>query len=211
MSLDDRHLLEAWRERPAGAGPAECPDPERIWRAVALESPEEERRQLIDHLAGCASCAQAWRLAAGLAGPAMAPEPAARSSWLPRAMLAAASIVAVVGLGWLALHRSPIPGTALRATEPAILSLLDEGSALPRDRFQLRWSPGPPGTIYDVEVGTSDLRLLSRAMALVDPEYLVPPQAFQDVASGTVIAWRVEATLPDGRVVAGVTHLNIVR
>jgi hypothetical protein len=215
VSLDDRLLRESWRERaPAGAPSASCPDPARIWSAVALEVSSKERRSLIDHVAGCALCAETWRLAAGLGGP---PRPLAttvrhRATAWPRLALAAASIVVVSGLGWLALERLPGWESALRATEPvAIRSLLREGEALPRDGFLLRWTPGPPGTIYDLEVGTIDLKLVTRAMALTVPEYLVPEEALAGLAPGASIAWRVEATLPDGRVVASVTHFNAVR
>lgn len=214
MSTDDRRLRERWLERtPVGAPPTGCPDPERIWRAVALESPASERRSLIDHAAVCAHCAETWRLAAGFTdrtSPQAATVRRRAVGW-PRLALAAASIVAAVGLGWLALHREADQEAALRATEPAIRSLLEDGEALPRDRFLLRWTPGPPGTIYDFEVGTTDLKLVSRGVALTAAEYLVPAEALESLAPDTSIAWRVVATLPDGRVVTSVTHFNGVR
>lgn len=213
MSTDDRRLRERWLERtPVGSPPPGCPDPERIWRAVALESPASERRSLIDHAAVCAHCAETWRLAAGFT-ERTSPQAATvqRVGGWRQLALAAASIVAAVGLGWFALHREVGQEAALRATEPAIKSLLEDGTALPRERFLLRWTPGPPGTIYDVEVGTTSLKLVSRGVALTAAEYLVPASSLESLAPGTSIAWRVEATLPDGRVVASVTHFNGVR
>lgn len=213
MSSDDSNLRESWRDRAPASPSAACPDAERIWRAVALESSAGERRSVIEHVAACALCAETWRLAAGF-GERTAPQATTvrrRPVGLPQLALAAASIVAAVGLGWLALHRWPGQETALRAPEPAIRSLLEDGAALPRDRFLLRWTAGPRGTIYDVEVATTDLKLLARGLALATPEYLVPQDALRDLVPGTSIAWRVEATYPDGRAVASVTHFNGVR
>jgi hypothetical protein len=216
MSTDDRRLRELWREREAGSAPSpSCPEPERIWRAVGLESSTGERQALVKHLTGCARCAETWRLAAGLADRSV-PQTAAAAAerrWRtrPQLALAAASLVVAVGLGWLALRPGTDRGTAVRATGGDIRSLLQSGQALPRERFLLRWTPGLPGTIYDVEVATIDLKLLARGIALTEPEFLVPTEALAGLPSGTSIAWRVEAALPDGRSVASVTQFNRVR
>jgi hypothetical protein len=99
----------------------------------------------------------------------------------------------------------------LRTTAVEIRSALGDATALPRDRFMLRWTPGPRGTIYDIEVATTDLRLLSRQMALTSTEYLVSAEALAGVAAKETIAWRIHATLPDGRVVNSMTFFNSVQ
>src|SRR5262245_37567085 len=43
------------------------PLPERIWDAVRLSGPLDERLEIIDHLSECPTCAEAWSLAAELA------------------------------------------------------------------------------------------------------------------------------------------------
>jgi hypothetical protein len=211
MSTPETRLREEWRERTAaGPVPGGCFDAEQIWRAVALETSVSDRRTLVDHVASCAACAETWRLANELRDQAPAQAGAVRR---PRTVgsrqfaLAAATLIAVVGMGWFALHRGPDPA-ALRASEPGIRSLLEDGGTLPRERFLLRWTPGPPGTIYDVEVATTELKLVTRGLALTTPEFLVPEGALANLAPGTSIAWRVEAMLPDGRVVTSVTHVN---
>ena len=211
MSIEDRRLTESWRECPAAAATSQdCPDAERIWRAVVLESPVDERRALIAHVATCAQCAENWRIAAGLAAGARRPSSAAwhRSWGLRRLILAAASIIAVVGLGWFALETDSRRDTTVRSTEPSISSLVENAGTMPRDRFLLRWTEGPQGTLYDIEVGTTDLKRLARGTALTTSEFLVPESAFADVEPGTPIAWRVEAMLPDGRVIASFTYVN---
>ena len=213
MSTQETRLREEWRERnAAGPVPRGCFEAEQIWRAVALETSASDRRALIDHVATCVRCAENWRLANELVERAPAPAGALRrhrAVGLPQLALAAASLIAVVGLGWFALHRGTDP-SALRATEPGIRSLLEDGGTLPRERFLLRWTPGPPGTIYDVEIATTELKLVTRGLALTTPEFLVPEGTLANLAPGTSIAWRVEATLPDGRVVTSVTHFNDV-
>lgn len=41
----------------------ECPAPEDLLDALQGSVPEEERLAVVDHLAVCAVCAEAWRLA----------------------------------------------------------------------------------------------------------------------------------------------------
>ena len=211
---DDRALRDRWRERSYPGAPSPgCPDPETLRRAVALELPVDERRSLVRHVGGCALCAETWRLAVALgdAPRRIAPAVPRRIGSGTRLALAAACLATVALLGWYAVRREGGREETMRAGEPSVRSVLREGQALPREDFRLRWTPGPEGTIYDVEVATADLRLLSRAMALTSPEYRVPADALEGVPAGTTIAWRVEATLPDGRVVASVTHLTPLR
>lgn len=40
-----------------------CPSPERLFDAFHGVCSHEERLEVLDHLAGCAVCADAWRLA----------------------------------------------------------------------------------------------------------------------------------------------------
>lgn len=214
MSADDRDLRDAWRER-APRSPEGCPDAEAILRAATGRARPAEVRAVAEHAMRCAGCAEDWRLARALAPATTAAQerPAApRRAWHAPLLAAAALVIGVAGIGLVALRVPVQPDAAWRdATSTAIRSKLAESSALPRDRFLLVWTPGPPGTVYDIEVGTPSLQVLSRARALTSTVYLVPAERLTSIPAGGVVAWRVEATLPDGRRVASVTHLNQVR
>lgn len=213
MSTDDRSLREAWRER-AGSDPVGCPDADAILRAATGASNAGEFNAIAEHAMRCPACAEAWRLARALAAGerVAAREVRERTAWRTPLLAAAALVVAVAGLG-LVMLRAPERGDqALRDAAPETLrSTLQDGAALPRDRFVLTWSPGPPGTVYDVEVGTPQLEILIRGRALDVTTFLVPREALEGIPDGGVVAWRVEATWPDGRRISSITHLNQVR
>src|SRR5438128_10363716 len=67
MNQDARELakLRAAFTAPAAAAPApeDCPSPETIWAAVRGELPPQALREVVDHTARCAACAEDWRLA----------------------------------------------------------------------------------------------------------------------------------------------------
>ncbi len=98
---------------PTAEARADCPEPERVWRAAAGEVPSAEIRALVDHTAGCPSCAEEWRLARELVPNvqgSVANFPverrAPRSGWWLAAAAAGLLVVAGVPL-WrasLALH-----------------------------------------------------------------------------------------------------------
>jgi hypothetical protein len=210
VNLDDPTLRRAWAaesDEPQAAG---CPDDDRTWRAVNLELPPAERAALVDHLESCPRCAESWRVAAALVErPALAPR---TSAGVP-AVFKIAAVLALAAVGsWIVVRQTREGSVGDRQPGGVeVRSLLEERAPLARDAFVLEWTPGPPGTIYEIEVGTSDLRSLTRAFALTEPTYTVPATALADLPAGTVVAWRVQATLPDGRVVASVTHLNPIQ
>jgi hypothetical protein len=144
MSQDDQELarLRAAFAAPAVAapGPESCPAPETIWEAVRGELPPAELRQVVEHTASCAACAEDWRLAAELVRqPATAAETApgkvlqGRFGWRPlmAAAALAAGLLIVVGM-----YRTGIvgPGQPIyrEAGSEAIRSLIPENQALPR-------------------------------------------------------------------------------
>jgi hypothetical protein len=62
----------------------------------------------------------------------------------------------------------------------------------------LRWTPGPEGTTYNLQVATERLEKISEARGLTAAEYLVPEAALRMVPAGARVLWRVETVLPDG-------------
>ena len=183
--------------------PAACPSPEQIWGAVRGELPPGEIRQIVEHTAACASCAEDWRLAVALQKPEGASNVVhATERFTARQRLrnwglaaAAALAVAVVGIQW---QQQKLEETAYRGEQATIQSLVEEGSPLPRNQFLLRWSAAAPGTTYDVEVSTEDLRVVASAEDLREPQLLVPASALAGLPAGTRLFWKVDADLPQG-------------
>jgi hypothetical protein len=111
-------------------------------------------------------------------------------------LLAAAAMIVVAVL--TVPTRSPVD--ALRAPGGvAIASELPAGRPLARDRCVLRWSGGPPGTLYAVEAAREDLTVLLRAEAVEEPEYRIPENLLTSLPPGATLFWRVEAVLPDAK------------
>ena len=207
-------LRAAFAARAVAAALESCPPAERIWQAAGGALDPRLTREVVDHLAVCAACAEAWRLAADLqrelgaelAAPVTLPA-APRRTW-------AAAVAAVVVLsagGILAtalLRRPPAAPPAYRAPQTqSVRSLVPEERPLDRDDCRLRWS-GPEGSRYDLLVSGEDLRVLQRARGLVATEYRVPSSALAHLPPGTRILWQVEAILPDGERLASATFVQ---
>ena len=154
-------LSRLLRERSVDAHPrADRPDPDQIWLAVRRELPLEGRLAVIDHTASCAACAEAWRIAKECAADAdagaIAVDASSASAARPprRAALwwlaAAAVIVLAAGSAYLIRPRGTVdpifrdPGGRVPASEIA------PGTALARDGFVLKWTPGPAGAKYNL-------------------------------------------------------------
>ena len=212
---EPKHETEKLRE--AFASPADeqhtegCPEPDRIWQAARGQLSASAAGHVVDHVAACSACAGAWRLA-------MSPSDAeqaeigsgstARSwdSWTAAGGLAAAVLLVVAVVAVVQDRRQPPP--AMRASEGvSIRSLIAEDTPLPRNECVLRWSAGPEGALYDVRVGTRELRTLVRERELERPEFTVPEESLSELPSGAKILWRVEALLPDGRRISSETFV----
>jgi hypothetical protein len=180
---------------------ASCPPPERVWEAVAGELGRDEVRAVIGHVAVCAACAEAWRLARELgAGGSAEVASAGRRRWL--LPLAAAAVLALAfGIGLRdrpELREGPVPEPSTLRAAPgpaAVRSLVPEDVPLTRDDFLLRWS-GPPGARYDLTVIAGDA--VVQVQGLEDPEHRLPHEALDDLPAAAQVYWRVEAELPDG-------------
>jgi hypothetical protein len=197
--------------------PAACPPPEKIWESVRGELPPGQSREIVTHMAACPSCAEDWRLAVALQRPETASNviPAADRFTFGQRMrnwgLAAAAVLAlaVVGVQWV---QQVDPQAGYRGNEATIQSLLEEGDALPRQQFLLRWSaPETPGATYDVEVSTEDLRVIASGDDLREPRFLVPAYALAGLPPGARLLWKVDAELPQGGRVTSTTFVTTLQ
>ncbi|RKH49423.1 hypothetical protein D7Y23_16810 [Corallococcus sp. AB050B] len=228
-------LRTALREDDA---PGEPVDADLVWRAVRQELPAEERRAVIERVAADPAWAQAWRLAKAMSQAAAeaergAPEvkaevPAARvevpakvvpltarRSWQGRQAMAAMAATVVVLVGAVVVVRqqqAQVDPTRIRGgTAEVIASRVPEATALPRERFELRWSGVPQAVSWSVQVSSEDLKVFHRAERLESREYTVPADVLAELPSGARVLWQVEARLPDGSVQRGSTFVNRVR
>ncbi len=209
---------------------AEEIDSERIYLAAAGESPEDERRAVIDQVATSAAAAEIWRLAvelqralakgaqedeeaaleadeqdekpSGEVLPFRVAAPAPRRFFPRRTLLAMAAVLAAaIGFGvWTRMHA---PDPELRGTGTVLSATVADGARLQRGAFRLSWVPLPDaGTRYTVRVTTEDLRPVAEGLRLEAPSYQVPESALAAFPAGTRLLWLVEARTADGRTVA---------
>lgn len=199
--------LRAAFQAPAGPAPAPetCPAPEMIWEGVRGELPPQQMREVLDHTASCAACAEDWRLAAEIEREASRSATAAPGKVIVgrfgrfRSLAAAAAIAAGLLVAVNVYRDSgPQEPTYRNAEQTDVRSLLPEGTALPRQGAVLRWSPVPGATSYDVQVSTEDLQVVATAQGQTATEYRIPESGLQNLAPGTNLLWQVDAVFPDG-------------
>jgi hypothetical protein len=212
--IGDDQLREAFALSDSLRGPREaCPSPERLWESAREDLGAGENEIVVRHLATCAACAAAWRVARDLAGgdaaaaaPVIARRRAGWREWMPLA--AAAMLIVVAGIALQYVDLRPTSPPAYRAEEALSIRPSSESlRPMPRDRFLLRWSAGPAGTSYDVRVIARGRPPLARGVRLTQPEFQVPAAAFDSIPARTKILWQVTAYLPDGRVSDSATFI----
>jgi hypothetical protein len=142
MTDDGSHqIADAIRRASVDARPRDdCPAAERIWDAVRLELPLQERLEIIDHTTQCLVCAEAWRIAMTLGGDRSASaghvSERPRRSWMGTGARAAGLVLAIVGLAYFLMRREapPVPPPTAQTTpiepgvsSPVLVSLNDGG------------------------------------------------------------------------------------
>ena len=186
-------------------------DMERIWRAASGELPPEERRELVDRMATESGLAESWRLAHELqrgVAPAQGADVRHGRWWMQRWVAVAALVLLTVGIAVTVQRTRSGDGDTLRDSRRVqVESLVPADTALPRNAFRLRWTPGPEGSRYDVRVTTEDLRLLATAMDLIDPELVVDADALATLAPRSRVFWQVDMKSPAGETVASPTFI----
>jgi hypothetical protein len=210
---DAEDLRRAFQALADSSGECSREDLDRIWLAVSGELPAGQRRELVERLATDPACAEAWRVAHELRRnlpTALVQE--RRPAWRSAPWLAAAAVLLLAASVVFVSRRDHSGDTTFRDPgRPAIASLVPTDRALPKAAFQLRWSPGPQDSRYQVRVTTEDLRLLTTVGDLTRPEVVIDAASLSDVPEGSRILWQVEVTLPSGERVVSPTFVVRVR
>lgn len=188
---------------------ADCPAAEGLFDAATGSASQQQFEAIVEHTVSCGACAESWRLARevsdGLVAGASSGLGRARG-WIWIAM--AAAILLAVGVPLLRYLPEESPTPVWRDQgRLEIASLQPEGSPMPRDQFVLRWSEPAPGARYMVTVGGEKLEPIASRDDLLEPEYHVPAAALASMPDGAKVLWRVQARLPDGRVVGSPTFI----
>jgi len=206
----DQTLRAAFAALSLEARPAQnCPTAEELFIAANGSAARKRFEEIVEHTVGCGACAESWRLArelnAGLE-QAAAPGRSWTRGWLLLPL--AAAILLAVGLPLMRQWSGDSSAPVWRAGgQREITSLQPEDKPLPRDQFMLRWSEPAPGARYRVDVGGERLEPIATGDELVRPEFQVPAAALASLPDGAKILWRVQARLPDGRVVLSPTFV----
>jgi len=118
--------LDRMRQAFAGdtAPGADCPPADRIWEAVNGELEPVDAAAVVDHVAACGACAEAWRIARELetegAAPRPIPFPAKRHVPGVWPLLAAAATLILAIAAWPLLRGTPAPAApAATAAAPS--------------------------------------------------------------------------------------------
>jgi hypothetical protein len=166
----------------------QCPSAEQLFAAASGDLERNEQLRIVDHASQCAECAQAWRLAMELgARPATSAAPTRRNlfhrlRWPAQGPMRASpielrwfalagSVVCVMGIAmYLAVPIKKQAPMYREAAHPMTPVSLVTGS-LTRDRFLLRWSPGPRGSTYNLRLTTPELipLLVEQDLARIGP------------------------------------------
>jgi hypothetical protein len=179
----------------------ECPPAEQLWDA-ARGARAGNVRELVEHMATCGACAEAWRLARELEPAAGAREPrsTAQPWWRQQrwiAVAAAAAMALVLGMTW----RPPAdaPAEVVRgAIQERVARTPEDGGRLSLEDPVLAWQ-ATDGATYDLTVMTAELdRTLVRIDGLEAAEYRIPDDALRGVAAGSELLWFVAVWTPDG-------------
>lgn len=184
--------------------PGGCLKAEEVWRAAGGELERRRRREIVDHLAICPNCSEAWRLAVSLHADARSNPLAGEAletglRW--RVAAIAATLLLALGLPLGSLFFSQQEPGFRQQEEPVIQSLLIEQELIPRQRFVLRWTPvaAKEPVRYSVIVTTEDLQVVAEEQGLLETHYQVPQALLSHLKSGARLRWQIQAILDNGR------------
>lgn len=190
----------------AAWSPGSCPEPDRIWEAVRGELPPEEVREVVDHVAVCASCAEDWRIAVAFEKESelksQEREAVVRRfpvrQFQPWLAAAAAALVLTVGGVVYQQTQEVAPKAGYRGTGSKTEAVAEQ--TCPRQACVLTWKPVEGAESYEILVSNSaELTTVADPKGLTTTQYQVPASALAGFPSGTRLQCIVTAVFPDGR------------
>ena len=213
-------VRNAWLESAHVPADEACLDAAWIWDALAGTRSPADIEAGLAHVAQCAACAEAWRVAhelmveTGQVAPSRPAAPAWQSwrVWLP----AAAAVVLLIGgtavdRGWLERGPSGPEADVVRGGAATLSSPMAEPAACDRAACRLTWTDAGAGARYTIRVTSGGLEPVAYASGLATPAYELPAASLQKLAPGAEILWQVDAVLPDGQRLASPTFPLVVR
>lgn len=216
LDRPSRHSERFLNPPPAATSRDDCPGSDQFAQALRRELPVAERKRLLDHIAGCAACTLAWRMAREFEAEFGAAHNRTSAGW-SRTWLALAATLAGVALlltvwrssGGIAPPHDLTEQERTAAHDVQVESLVPgqiERAAL-ENGFEFRWRivPEQPGARYQFTLSTRALTVLQSATDLKTPTQRAPAALFNRLEPPTVVLWRVDVLLPDGRLIAGPT------
>jgi hypothetical protein len=188
----------------------ECPEPDRIWSAVRGELPADELREVLSHVALCASCAEDWRIAMAFEEEARQREEARvipfhrYQRWVAAA--AAALVLTVSGKYIHEWQKEQGPPT-YRGEQTRIEAVVSTGEALPREAFVLAWKPVENAESYDLSVTDANLIVVAHQKG-TSTTYQIPAGDLAALSPGAKLHWTVTAFDEDGGILSTATFTN---
>jgi hypothetical protein len=195
MKLSRRQLASAWRGDAAGP----CLDKQEIQRAARSELGAGERERVVDHLVGCAPCAETVKMVRALdgwAGEAAGEQRPQATRRRMRYAIAALFIVTIAaGALWVSL-RSGVPDPdAFRGPEANRLLL----ATTPRDGARLRTPPealsitgvAGPDERYIVTLYDGGMAPIWRSAEGTSTSFVLPESVRNRLGAGQRYYWRV--------------------
>jgi len=183
---------------------AACPPAEEIWAAATGEATPHATRRVVDHLASCAMCGAAWRVARDIGGAPAHPRIATGVPWQRLATYAAALALAVVA-AFTFRSAAPVAPTLRAGSSPEIVSALDESVPISRHGLTLRWRGAPAGSLCRVTVADRELEPLYELGGIAGTESPVPSSALAGQAAGALLYWRIACEPTQGAPIASST------
>ena len=137
-------LLARAEERPRTG----CPTLEEILAAAEARGRERTRIATINHIAGCGSCLEEFRVLRSVSAARPAPSRLPRSWWS-----LAAGLLLILGVGYAALRLTGAPDPVVRG--PANAGLIQPSGAVASADLSFAWHPVPWASRYQVRITTS--------------------------------------------------------
>lgn len=223
MTSSDETLRRHFRVDRSTRDDRSCPRGEELWDAATGGARSEQLEAVLDHVAVCGACTEAWLLAKSLADetapvsaataptqPAQPHTTGGRAGW---AVLIAVAAAFVLMVAWPTEVRPPVEveSTQYRASSHAMLEpLLADGAVVDASKdLELRWQAVHQGP-YDVRVMTEALEPVAQGSGLEEPSFVVQASILEPLR-GTRLLWQVSLRQPDGSSLDSRTFTVVLR